>query len=78
MLNFPDNTRVSVFGLDDIMAELYAENRKANYETADEIIKRLKEKNNYIPSSVCVHREYAFALLQEYRDYIQDQSENGG
>jgi hypothetical protein len=77
MLNFPDNTRVSVLGLDDIMAELYAEDRKASYETADEIIKRLKEKNNYIPSSASVHREYAVVLLQEYRDYIQDRSENG-
>jgi len=77
MLNFPDNTKASVFGLDDIMAELYAEDRKASYETADEIIKRLKEKKNYISSSVSVHREYAFVLLQEYRNYIQDRSENG-
>jgi len=78
MLNFPDNTSVSVFGLDDIMAELYAEGGKANYETADEIINRLKAKNNYIPSSVTVHREYAFVLLQEYRAYIQDRSGHGG
>ncbi|MFH0728619.1 MAG: hypothetical protein V2B19_20075 [Pseudomonadota bacterium] len=59
------------------MAELYVENRKANYETAEEIIKRLKEKKNYIPSSVSVHREYAFVLLQEYGDFIRDRSGNG-
>ncbi|MBI5593721.1 MAG: hypothetical protein HY881_24985 [Deltaproteobacteria bacterium] len=58
------------------MAELCAEDRKASYDTADEIIKRLKEKKNFIPSSVTVHREYAFVLLQEYRDYIQERSEN--
>ena len=76
MLKFPDNTKASVFGLDEIMAELYAEDRKATYETANEIIKRLEEKKNYIPSSVSVYREYAFVLLQEYRKYLQDQSEN--
>ena len=77
MLSFPDNTKVSVFGLDEIMAELYAEDRKASYDTADEIIERLKEKKNFITSSVTVHREYAFVLLQEYRNYIQDRSKNG-
>jgi hypothetical protein len=76
MLLFPDNTKASVFGLDDIMAELYAEDRKASYDTADEIIERLKEKKNFIPSSVTVHREYAFVLLQEYRNYIQERSKN--
>ena len=44
--------------------------------TESEIIKRLEEKKNYIPSSVSVYREYAFVLLQEYRKYLQDQSEN--
>ena len=78
MLDFPDNTRVCVFGLDEIMAELFAENRKANYETADEIINRLKAKNNFIPSSESVHREYAFVLLREYGAYLQDRSGNGG
>jgi hypothetical protein len=76
MLKFPDNTKVSVFGLDDIMAELYTENRKASYETADEIIKRLEEKKNFIPSSERVHKEYAYVLLREYRTYVKDRSGN--
>jgi hypothetical protein len=64
----------SVKGLDDIMAELLAKNRKANNETAKEFIKRLEEKGNYIPSSESVHREYAFVLLGEYRKYIKDRT----
>jgi thiamine kinase-like enzyme len=75
-LRFPDNTKVTVKGLDDIMAELYAENKKANSETAREIIKKLKEKKNFIPSSESVHREYAFVLLQEYRKYIEKYSDS--
>ena len=74
MLRFPDNTLVSVKGLDDIMAELFAENRKANDETAREIIKRLEEKRNFIPSSENVHREYTFVLLGKYRNYLKDHS----
>jgi len=42
MLNFFDDTQVGVIGLDVIMAELYAEGRKAIDETAEEIIKRLE------------------------------------
>ena len=74
MLKFPDNTAVSVSGLDDIMAALFAENRKADDGTAKEMIKRLEEKKNFIPSSESVHREYAFALLGEYRKYIVERS----
>lgn len=59
------------------MAELYAENRKPSYDTTDEIINRLEERGNYIPSSVTAHREYAIVLLQEYRNYIQERSKNG-
>lgn len=59
------------------MAELYAENKKANSETAREIIKKLKEKKNFIPSSESVHREYAFVLLEEYRKFIQKHSSKG-
>ena len=72
MLRFPDNTTVAVNGLDDIMAALYAENKPANGETAREIIKKLVEKKNFIPSSEMVHREYAFVLLEEYRKYIDN------
>jgi len=56
------------------MAALYAEKKKANSETAGEIIKRLIEKKNFIPSSEMVHREYTFVLLEEYRKYIDKRS----
>ena len=74
MLKFPDNTMVSFKGLDDIMAQLLAENRKANDETAREIIKRLEERKNFIPSSENVQREYAYVLLGEYRKYFKERS----
>lgn len=74
MLRFPDNTKVAVKGLDDIMAELYAESKPANGETAEVIIERLLEKKNYIPASDSVHREYAFVLLEEYRKYLNNRS----
>ena len=76
MLKFPDNTQVSVMGLDDIMAELYALNRKAVNETAEEIINRLEEKKNFIPPSEHVRREYTYVLLREYGNYIEDRSGN--
>jgi len=60
-------------GLGDILAELYAENRPANAETAEEILDRLEEKN-YVPSSQRVQREYKNVLLREYRTYIEDRS----
>lgn len=74
MLKFFDDTQVSVIGLDDIMAELQAEGRKATDETAEEIIKRLETKNNYIPSSERVRKEYAYVLLNEYRSYVKERS----
>jgi len=77
MLKFPDDTQVGVIGLDDIMAELYSEGRKATDETAEEIIKRLEAKKNYIPSSERVRKEYAYALLMEYRRYVKDRSGTG-
>ncbi len=58
------------------MAELYSKGRKANDETAEEIIKRLEEKKNYIPSSERVHREYSYVLLKEYRKYINDRDKS--
>ena len=72
MLKFFDDTQVGVIGLDDIMAELYAEGRKATDQTAEEIIKRLESKKNYIPSSERVRKEYAYVLLMEYRAYVKD------
>ena len=55
------------------MADLYAKGRQPNDETAEEIINKLETKNNYIPSSDRVRREYAYVLLREYRKYIKDQ-----
>jgi Ca2+-binding EF-hand superfamily protein len=74
-LKFFDDTEVGVIGLDTIMAELYAEGEKATYETAEEIIKRLEARNNYIPSSERTRKEYAYVLLNEYRAYIGHRSD---
>jgi len=64
-------------GLDEIMAEFCAEGRKATDENAQEIIRRLEAKKNFIPPSERVRREYAYALLKEYRKYIKDRPGNG-
>jgi hypothetical protein len=48
-LTFPDDTQVGLKGLDDIMAELYAEDMKPTDETAEEIITRLEEKKTISP-----------------------------
>ncbi len=61
-------------GLDEIMAEFCAENKKATEESAQKIIKRLEAKKNFIPPSERVRREYAYVLLREYRNYIKDRS----
>ena len=74
MLKFPDDTQSGVFGLDEILAELYDQSRKANGETAEEIITRLEAMKNYIPASDRVRREYAYVLLNEYRKYVKDRS----
>jgi hypothetical protein len=55
------------------MAELCTEGRKATDETAEEIIKKLEARNNYIPSSERFRKEYTYALLKEYREYIKEQ-----
>jgi Ca2+-binding EF-hand superfamily protein len=74
MLKFFDDTEVGVIGLDDIMAELYIEGRKATDETVREIIKRLETRNNYIPSSERVRKEYAYVLLKEFRSHVKERS----
>jgi Ca2+-binding EF-hand superfamily protein len=76
MLKFLDDTEVGVIGLDDIMAALHSEGRKATDETAEEIMIRLEAKKNYIPSSERARREYAYALLKEYRKYLKDRSDS--
>ena len=63
-----------MFGLDETLAELYAEGRDANDETTEEIIKKLEGHKNYIPASDRAHKEYAYLLLKEYRKYIKDQT----
>lgn len=77
MWTFFDDTQVGVIGLDDIMAELYAEGRKAADDTAEEIIKRLEARNNYIPASERVRKECAYVLLNEYRAYVKKLSGSG-
>ena len=62
--------------MDEILADLYAEGRQVNEETAEEIINRLEAKKNYIPSSDRVRREYAYALLKEYRHYLKERDES--
>jgi hypothetical protein len=59
-------------GLVEIMADLHAQSWPASDATAEEILDRLEAKKNYIPSSDRVRREYAYALLREYRTYLKD------
>jgi hypothetical protein len=73
-LKFIDDTEAGVFGLDEIMADLYAEGRPANDETAEEIITRLEAVKNYIPPSDRTRKDYAYVLLKEYRKYVKDQA----
>lgn len=75
MLKFLDDKQFSVFGLDEIFADLYADGRKANDETAEEIIIRLEEMKNYIPESESARREYRYVLLKEYKAYLKEQSD---
>jgi hypothetical protein len=75
MLKFIDDTQISVFGLDETLADLYSEGREANEETAEEIIKRLEAHKNYIPSSDRARKEYAYVLLREYRKYVKSRAE---
>jgi len=64
-------------GLDDIMAGLYLEGKTPTDETAKEMIDRLEEKKNFIPSSERVRRHYAYVLLREYKSYIKNRAGNG-
>jgi hypothetical protein len=73
-LTFLDDTQVRLKGLDEIMAALYSEGRPENEETSEEIIRRLEDENNYIPSSDRARREYAYVLLKEYRKFVKQQS----
>ena len=77
-MNFIDDTQARVKGLGEIMADLYSEGRQANDATVEEIINRLEARKNYIPTSDRARREYAYALLKEYRKYIKDRAEKSG
>lgn len=76
-MKFPDDTQVGVIGLDEIMAELYIEGRKATDETIEEIINRLEARKNYIPSSERVRKEYAYVLIKEYGKFVRERSGGG-
>jgi len=67
MLTFPDGTQVGVMGLNEIMADMYAEGRQVSEETAQEIVERLSE-NNYVPPSF--YKLYCEVVLNEYRQYV--------
>ncbi len=72
MLKFPDDTQISLFGLDETLAELHAQGRKANDEAAELIIAKLEAMNNYIPSSERARRDYRYLLLREYKEYLKN------
>ena len=76
MLKFPDGTNIRVNGLNEILADLYSEGRQANQETAEEIIRRLEARKNFVPSSGPTRKEYAYILLNEYREYVAGRKDN--
>lgn len=76
-LEFFDGTQVKVVGLDEVLAAAFAEGRPANDDTAEEIMDRLEDKNNYIPSSDRARRQYSYALLKEYREYVRSRADSG-
>jgi len=60
-----------VSNLHEIMAELYFVGKKANRETADEIIAGLEAMGNYVPTSEVIRRDYRNVLLKEYEEFIE-------
>ena len=77
MLKFPDDTKIRVNGLNEILADLHSEGRQANQKIAEEIMERLEGQKNFIPSSARIRSEYAYVLLQEYRKYIESRRATG-
>ena len=57
--------------LHEIMAELYSVGKKANRQTADEIIAGLEAMGNYVPTSEVIRRDYRNVLLKEYEEFIE-------
>lgn len=72
-ITFLDGTHVMVQGLEEILADIYAEGWQVNLETAEEIVNRLGKKN-YIPS--CAKVEYQKFLLKEFRQYVAGKKDN--
>jgi len=71
MLTFPDGSQVGVMGLNEIMADMYAEDRQVSEETAEEIVERLSEGNYVTPS---FRRQYREVLKNEYRQYVKNRN----
>ena len=77
MLRSPDGTQIRINGLNEILADLHSEGRQADRGTAEEIITRLEAGKNFIPSSDRTRKEYAYALLAEYREYLAGRGDHG-
>jgi hypothetical protein len=75
VIKFFDDTEVRLTGLDPIMADFHFNGRQPNDGTAEEILKELEKKKNYIPSSPKIRNEYAYAVLKEYKKYIKSQED---
>lgn len=71
MLTFPDGSQVGVMGLNEIMADMFAEGRQVSEETAEEIVERLSEDNYVTPA---FRRQYCEVLLNEYRRYVKNRN----
>ncbi len=67
MITLPDGSKAGVMGLDQIFDDLYKEERKPDYETAAEIVRRLGKQNYITPS---IRHLYEDALLKEYEKYF--------
>jgi hypothetical protein len=64
ILVFPDSSKAVIIGLDDIIAEAYAEGRPVNRTTAGAILKKVAERNNVERSK---RKWYQDHILDEYR-----------
>ena len=74
MLRFMDDTKTTVVGLDEIMADLHSMGRQVDRQTAEEIIARLEALNNHIPEADSTRKEYAQVLMKEYREYVESRT----
>ena len=53
------------------MADLFAESRPANQETAAELLARLEANGTFIPDDYVTRREYRGEVLKKYAEYIE-------